>query len=213
MGQIGFGQNLAFWYLKVMKNPRNIWAVGRNYVNHALEMKAELPSQPMIFLKSGGCANPGREIVLPSWVTEVHYEVELALKFDHRLEFSEFALALDLTERKLQSEAKAKGTPWTIAKSFQGACPISPFKRLESLGEIEQLSIELEVNGTLKQKGALRDLVFSPSILRDYLCKHFPVEDGDWLLTGTPAGVGPMKSGDRLLGRISGHLETLWMVV
>ncbi len=193
--------------------PRNIWAVGRNYVNHAAEMKAEVPSEPMIFLKSGGCANFGSEIMLPPWVSEVHYEIELALKFDHDLEFTEFALALDLTERHLQSAAKAKGTPWTIAKSFLGACPISPFQKLTNVSEIEKLTIELEVNGALKQKGALRDLVFSASTLRDYLRKHFPIEEGDWLLTGTPAGVGPMKSGDRLLGRIPGHVEAKWTVV
>jgi 2-keto-4-pentenoate hydratase/2-oxohepta-3-ene-1,7-dioic acid hydratase in catechol pathway len=212
MGQIGFGQIEAFWYQRVME-PRNIWAVGRNYVNHAVEMKAEVPSEPMIFLKAGGCANPGSEILLPSWVSEVHYEVELALKFDKRLEFSEFALALDLTERKLQSAAKAKGTPWTIAKSFLGACPISAFKKLGNTNEIEEFSIELEVNGVLKQKGFLRDLVFSAPVLREFLCKHFPVEEGDWLLTGTPAGVGPMKSGDRLLGRIPGLIEAVWNVI
>jgi len=192
--------------------PRHIWAVGRNYLDHAKEMKAELPKEPMIFLKAGGCASTGDEITLPPWSKEVHHEIELALKFDANLQFAEFALALDLTERALQSEAKARGTPWTLAKSFTGACPITPFKKLPSLAALEEFSLELEVNGRLRQKGFIKDLIFPIPVLRRYVLDHFPVEEGDWFLTGTPAGVGPLKPGDRLTGRIPGEIEATWTV-
>lgn len=193
--------------------PRHIWAVGRNYLKHAQEMKAELPKEPMIFLKAGGCAITGEKISLPAWSKEVHHEIELALKFDANLQFSEFALALDLTERVLQSEAKAKGLPWSMAKSFTGACPISNFKKITSTTKLETLSLELEVNGQLKQKGFLKDLIFPIPLLRQYVLDHFPVEEGDWFLTGTPEGVGPLKRGDHVKGRIPGEIEASWLVV
>jgi acylpyruvate hydrolase len=192
--------------------PRNIWAVGRNYLDHAKEMKADLPKAPLIFLKSGGCASFGDKVILPAWASEVHHEIELALKFDRQLEFSEFALALDLTERALQSEAKTKGLPWTTAKSFIGACPITPFKKINDLSALDAFSVELEINGTLKQKGFTKDFIFSIPVLREHLLRHFPVEEGDWLLTGTPAGVGPLKKGDTLIGRIPGQIEFNWTV-
>lgn len=193
--------------------PRNIWAVGRNYADHAAEMKTVVPREPMVFLKSGGCAVTSADILLPAWASEVHHEIEVALKFDHRLEFSEFALALDLTERRMQSAAKANGTPWTLAKSFKGACPVSPFKNLSNIDSLKEFSIELEVNGERKQTGRLRDLIFSAPVLREYLLAHFPVEAGDWLLTGTPAGVGSMRRGDLLVGRIPGQIEMRWSVL
>lgn len=192
--------------------PRHIWAVGRNYIDHAKEMKADLPKEPLIFLKAGGCASSGDKIRLPKWSKEIHHEIELALKFDADLQFSEFALAIDLTERAVQAEAKTKGLPWTMAKSFTGACPITAFKKFSSLADLEGLSVELEVNGTLRQKGFIKDFIFPIPVLRDYVVERFPVEEGDWLLTGTPAGVAQLKKGDTAKGRIPGRIEITWTV-
>lgn len=192
--------------------PRHIWAVGRNYADHAKEMKAALPKEPLIFLKGGGSASSSEVISLPSWTQDVHHEIELALKFDGNLEFSEFALANDLTERHFQSEAKKSGLPWTLAKSFIGSCPISPFMPLPNLDVITNFSIELEVNGQIRQKSQLTAMIFTPEVLREYLLARFPVEPGDWLLTGTPEGVGPIRDGDRLVGRIPGQIEIHWSV-
>src|SRR4051812_4963026 len=98
---------------------RNIWGVGRNYAGHAKELGNSVPAQPMIFLKAGSCATVNStEIYLPSWTEDVHHEVELCLKLSQSLSVIEAAVALDLTERKAQSEAKKSGSPWTLAKSF-----------------------------------------------------------------------------------------------
>src|SRR3989338_8387796 len=105
---------------------RNIWSIGRNYAEHAKELGNEVPAEPLIFLKAGSSAVlNSADFSLPSWATDIHHEVELALQFNDQLEISKAAVALDLTERTLQSKLKAKGSPWTLAKSFTNSCPVS----------------------------------------------------------------------------------------
>src|SRR5207253_2770887 len=107
---------------------RNIWAIGRNYAEHAKELGNEVPSEPLIFLKAGSTAVFNTvEFAIPTWATDVHHEVELALKFNDQLKIDKAAVALDLTERSLQQKLKAKGSPWTLAKSFTNSCPLSDF--------------------------------------------------------------------------------------
>src|SRR5688572_19799974 len=106
---------------------RNIWAVGRNYAEHAKELGNKAPLEPLIFLKAGSSAFFGAEISLPPWTQEVHHEIEMALQFGEDLNLISYGLALDLTERKIQNQLKANGHPWTLAKSFSNACPISRF--------------------------------------------------------------------------------------
>lgn len=177
---------------------RNIWAVGRNYADHAKEMKADLPTTPMIFLKSGNTINSGSLIHLPTWSKEIHHEIELAFWIDEDLNLSHCSLALDLTARDAQTIAKEKGQPWTLAKSFTGSCPLGSWVPLDTITKLENLQIELKINNEVKQLGNFSDLIFSPLILLNYLKKHFPVAPHDVILTGTPAGVGPLKSGDKL---------------
>lgn len=189
---------------------RNIWAIGRNYADHAKELGNEVPSEPMIFLKAGSCVIQTAEISLPAWTIEVHHEVELALQFDEHLQIKRAAIALDLTERHFQSILKAKGSPWTLAKSFTGACPLSPFFSVNSTDELKNLDISLTVNGQLRQKGNTSQMIFSVDQQLEYIKAHFPVCPGDLLLTGTPAGVGPLQRGDHLLGEISGKVRHAW---
>lgn len=172
------------------------WCVGRNYADHAKELNNPIPAKPLIFIKAGSCATLGDRIQWPAWATDVHHELELALRFNANLEFDEMALALDLTERTLQSALKKAGEPWTLAKSFTGAAPLSASIPVRT--DWDRLEIELRVNGELRQKGSPSQMIFSPALLRAYLLAHFPVAPGDWLLTGTPAGVGPLRAGDKL---------------
>lgn len=192
---------------------RNIWAVGRNYAEHAKELGNEVPTTPLIFLKAGSSATVNStEIWLPHWTEEVHHEVELALKLSSNLRVLEGAVALDLTERKIQNAAKQKGQPWTLAKSFHDACAVSAFFTLKNLNEIADVRIRLWVNDELRQEGRTSDMIFQPQVLLDYIQEHFPCCPGDLILTGTPQGVGPLLPGDRVKAEIEGHITHIWTV-
>jgi 5-carboxymethyl-2-hydroxymuconate isomerase len=192
---------------------RNIWCVGRNFPDHVKEMGHVAPKQPFIFLKAGSSATVNsREIHLPPWCEEVHHEVELALKFDGNLQIKEAAVALDLTERKVQATLKQKGLCWTLAKSFDEACPVSAFFTVENLAELQKKTIRLWVNDELRQESSLSEMIFPISYLVDFVCQFFPVCAHDLLLTGTPAGVGRLQGGDQVKAQIEGEITHLWTV-
>lgn len=192
---------------------QNIWAVGRNYADHAKELGNEVPTEPMLFLKAGSTATlAAKEIHLPEWATEIHHEVELALQFDENLQIDEACIALDLTERNKQNQLKSKGHPWTLAKSFKESCPLSGFFAVSDLEELRNLEIILKINGEIRQKGNTSQMIFGYEKLIDFVRQHFPVVPGDLLLTGTPAGVGPIRRGDVLEAEIVGKIKHTWNV-
>lgn len=192
---------------------RNIWAVGRNFSDHAKELGNDLPPEPMIFLKAGSCATfAEKEISLPPWTQDIHHELELALKFDSHLQISEACLALDLTARSVQNALKAKGHPWTLAKSFQGACPLTPFFPVENLQNLEAAEFSLMVNGQIRQKGSPSQMIFGSEKLIQFVKMHFPVVPGDLLLTGTPAGVAALSPGDIVEAELVGKIKHTWTV-
>lgn len=177
---------------------QNIWAVGRNYKDHAIEMKAEVPKEPFFFLKSGACIETSSKITLPEWSKDVHHELEIALWLDENLSFSHLTLALDLTARDAQAAAKAKGLPWTLAKSFKAACPLGPWVSLNDVQSMDTLNFKLIKNAQDTQIGHYNDMIFKPKQLLEFAKAHFPVKPFDVILTGTPAGVAQLKSGDAL---------------
>lgn len=190
---------------------KNIWCVARNYPEHARELGNPIPSEPLFFLKAGSClVLPGEPIRLPAFSSQVEYELEIAFQFNSRLEVERACLALDLTARDLQKQAKTAGQPWTLAKSFKGACPIGPFF-FASL-DLDAI-FELHVNGQLRQRGHTRQMLFSPPQLAAFLKAHFPVSPGDLLLTGTPAGVSKASAGDRLEASIPNLYQASWTVL
>lgn len=181
----------------------NIWAVGRNYSEHAKEMNAPLPKEPLIFLKSGQCLSTTTDIVLPKWSTEIHHEIEAAIKIDNQFKVSHIALALDLTARDKQTEAKKQGTPWTLSKSFIGSCPISEWIDAKKIGSFDNIDFNLKIDNQLVQSGQTKTIIFNFNVLINYIKNHFPLTAGDIILTGTPEGVGPIKSGQRLHAELS----------
>lgn len=192
---------------------RNIWGVGRNYSEHAKELGNEVPTSPLIFLKAGSSASVNSpELTLPWWITDVHHEVELALKISTHYSYIEGAVALDLTERQKQQEAKKAGLPWTLAKSFEGACAISSFFSLREVNDLQDLQIKLWVNDELRQQGSTSQMIFPVRDVLEYLKGHFPVCPGDIVLTGTPSGVGPIQDGDVLKAEITGVISHTWRV-
>lgn len=191
---------------------QNIWAVGRNYAEHAKELGNAIPTEPMIFLKAGSTASFSSDLIhLPSWQPEIHHEVELALRFNKRLEVDQACIALDLTDRAKQTQLKNQGHPWTLAKSFKESCPLSDFFPVQNLEELKSLPLNLKVNNELRQQGNTSQMIFPLETLIHFVLKHFPVVPGDLLLTGTPPGVGPFKAGDVLEAEIQGKMRHRWL--
>lgn len=188
---------------------QNIWAVGRNYQAHAKEMNAPVPKSPLFFLKSGGCLNSGSKIELPKWSNDIHHEIEIAFRVDDKLSFSHVTLALDLTARDHQETAKKAGQPWTLAKSFTGACPIGNWISILDITDVNALKFDLKKNNAIAQAGSASDMVFNPSQLLEFVKNHFPLAPNDIILTGTPEGVGPLRSGDLLQAQLHSEKHTL----
>lgn len=193
---------------------RNIWAIGRNYAEHAKELGNEVPTEPLIFLKAGSTATfAAKEIHLPAGKGELHHEVELALQFDETLQIKKACIALDLTDREKQNQLKAKGQPWTLAKSFKDACPLSNFFAVKNLDELKNLDILLKINGDVRQKGNTAQMIFSLEQIIEFVRQNFPVMPGDLLLTGTPSGVGPLKKGDLIEAELISKIKHSWNVL
>lgn len=194
--------------------------VGRNYAAHAKELNNPIPSEPILFIKPASSAVPfAPNVSLPADQGSVHYELEIAILIGHTLKNADaqqvaesiagIGLGLDLTLRDVQAKLKEKGHPWELAKSFDGACPLTEFVSVALLTKDDRQSIDsklglkLEKNGQLQQQGSSADMLFSILPLIAHMSKHFSLQPGDVILTGTPAGVGPLNVGDVLLGELS----------
>ena len=118
-----------------------------------------------------------------------------------------YAVALDMTARDLQDAAKKKGHPWSKAKGFNTACPISTFVPKDSISDPQNVSLWCKVNGAIKQDGNTKDMIFNIPTLVSYISKFFTLEVGDVVLTGTPSGVGPVSAGDVLTAGLGDIVE------
>jgi 2-keto-4-pentenoate hydratase/2-oxohepta-3-ene-1,7-dioic acid hydratase in catechol pathway len=184
-----------------------IVAVGANYRDHVEEMGMSQPKEPVVFLKpSTSIIHEGDPIVHPGFGSVLHHEVELGLVISRRCTdlaaedaptcVLGYLLALDLTLRDLQSEAKKKGLPWSVSKGFDGACPISSALALDDLLDLGDVELGLKVNDETRQQASTAQMVWKPADLVAIASRYFTLERGDILLTGTPSGVGPLKRGD-----------------
>lgn len=189
--------------------PGKLLCIGRNYAAHAAELGNEVPSQPLVFLKpASALLASGGEIVLPPQSSDVHHELELvavigtggsniapASALDH---VAAYALGLDLTARDIQSAAKKKGHPWSVAKGFDTFAPLGPLAAASDVGDPQALDIELTVDGETRQKGTTDRMLFPIATLISYLSGIFTLAPGDLIYTGTPEGVGSLASGQTL---------------
>ena len=178
-------------------------------------MAAERTKEPVLFLKpSTALTNNPEQIELPSFSNDVHHEVELALLVgrtarkadagDWRQYIAGIGLALDLTARDVQAKAKEKGLPWAVAKGFDQSCPVTDFVPLEEAGDIHKKELILSVNEEKRQHGNTMNMIFTAGVLLAYISSVFTLERGDLILTGTPAGVGQLKPGDRVQAELRG---------
>ncbi|PLX72536.1 MAG: acylpyruvase [Desulfuromonas sp.] len=186
-----------------------IVAIGRNYAEHARELGNPIPAddQPVLFIKpaSSLLADNGT-VVIPPYCADCHHEIELAILIgttgkdisqqQATNHIAGYGVALDLTLRDVQSRQKSKGLPWEIAKAFDTSCPISRFVPANAVADPQKLPLELRVNGALRQQGSTADMLRPIPRLIAEASSYFTLEAGDILLTGTPAGVGPIHSGD-----------------
>ncbi|MBN8697634.1 MAG: fumarylacetoacetate hydrolase family protein [Bacteroidetes bacterium] len=186
-----------------------IICIGRNYAEHAKEMNAAVPTEPVFFLKPDtALIKDDHPFYYPDFSKEIHHEVELVLKiskagkniapeFAHKY-YDEIGVGIDFTARDIQVKCKEKGLPWEKAKAFDGSAPIGKFIHKNELQDMNNISFYLTVNGDIVQKGNTKDLLFSFDALVAYVSKFFTLKTGDLIYTGTPEGVGPVKIGDKL---------------
>jgi len=190
--------------------------IGRNYLDHIRELNNAVPETPILFMKPAtALANLDTPIRLPAGRGECHHEVELAVLVGRelrnanaemaRVAVAGYGIGLDLTLRDLQNDLKKKGHPWETAKAFDGACPLSPFLKPDTLPEPQATDLALQVNGVWRQQGNTRLMMIGIFDLMAYMSTHFTLQPGDVVLTGTPAGVGPLHAGDTLLLRLADH--------
>lgn len=186
-----------------------IICIGRNYAEHAKEMNAAVPTEPVFFLKPDtALIRDDQPFYYPDFSKDIHHEVELVLKinkagknidpaFAHRY-YDEIGIGIDFTARDIQAKCKEKGLPWEKAKAFDGAAPLGRFIPKKELPDPAGIRFHLAVNGKEVQKGNTKDLLFSFDAVVAYVSKFFTLKTGDLIYTGTPEGVGPVNIGDKL---------------
>lgn len=190
-------------------NVGKIICLGRNYLDHIRELGNKVPDRAVIFCKpASSMIADGGTINIPEYSNDCHHELELALlvgKTGKKIEEKEalsylagYGVALDLTLRDLQTELKNKGLPWEIAKGFDTSCPLSDFVTVESVENPNDIRLTLKVNGQLRQQGSTAQMMRSVEEIIAEVSTFYTLEPGDIILTGTPAGVSRIESGDQL---------------
>ncbi|MGZ8265007.1 MAG: fumarylacetoacetate hydrolase family protein [Burkholderiales bacterium] len=193
-----------------------IYCVGRNYAEHAREMGHDPDREPPFFFMKppDAVVQNGATIAYPQMTKDLHHEIEMIVAIgkggsdipvekalDHVFGYG---VGLDMTRRDLQGEAKNMGRPWEMGKAFDNSAPCTALKTVAMVGHPAKGSIWLEVNGKLRQKGDLAEMIWNVPETIAYLSKLITLRAGDLIMSGTPAGVGPVKAGDKLEGHVDG---------
>jgi len=192
-----------------------IICIGRNYVTHAKELNNPIPEKPVFFMKpETALLIKNRPFFHPEFSKDIHYEVELVFrinkvgkyiqeKFAHSY-YDKVGIGIDLTARDIQSQCKAKGLPWEVAKAFDSSAPLSHFIPLDEFDSVRNINFSLNKNGQKVQKGNSGDMLFDIDHIIAYVSQFVTLKIGDLIYTGTPAGVGKMVVGDEFEAFIEG---------
>lgn len=191
-----------------------IFCVGRNYAEHAKELKNEIPSSPVIFMKPAtALLTDNKDFYYPNFTKDLHYECELVLRICKNGKsvkekfassyYDAITVGIDFTARDLQQQQKKKGLPWEIAKAFDYSAVLGKWKNYSALKNNQAILFHLEKNNQPAQSGNTTDLLFQFNQIISYISNFFTLQMGDVIYTGTPAGVGPVQIGDTL----SAYLE------
>lgn len=198
----------------------NIYCIGRNYAQHAKELGNSIPKIPIVFIKPlGTICYSDSTIKLPVQSNDVHFEAEIVVAIskegksisqDSALNYvAGYGAGIDFTARDIQSISKKQGQPWTIAKGFDNFAPISSFIPADEFGDPADIDIKLFHNGFVKQHGNSSEMIFPVANLISFLSSIFTLHPGDLIFTGTPEGVGPVESGDKLEVLLNNGATTL----
>ncbi|MFZ9754474.1 MAG: fumarylacetoacetate hydrolase family protein [Bacteroidia bacterium] len=193
-----------------------IICIGRNYAAHIEELNNERPSEPVIFIKpDSALLRNGNPFVQPDFSRNIHYELELVVKINKPGKaipaafaanyYQEISLGIDMTARDLQDTLKAKGLPWEKAKAFDHSAIIGTFIPKADL-DLNKLGFQLVKNGETVQDGRTERMLWKVDEIIAHVSQYFMLKTGDYIFTGTPEGVGPVKSGDHLQGYLEGQL-------
>ncbi|RZJ79054.1 MAG: FAA hydrolase family protein [Flavobacterium sp.] len=192
-----------------------IIAIGRNYAAHAKELNNEVPTKPIIFLKPDTAVlKDNKPFYIPEFSSDIHYELEILLKvckegkhiaekFAHNY-YEEIGLGIDFTARDIQSEHKAKGLPWELAKAFDNSAVVSNFLPKADYADMYNLNFELQINKESRQIGHTANLLFSFEKIIAFASQYITLKKGDLIFTGTPEGVGKVNAGDQLEAWLEG---------
>ncbi len=192
-----------------------ILCIGRNYVDHIHELGNEIPTAPVVFSKPAtSIIRDGDTVIIPAYSSVCHYEAELAVLIGQDVKncsveealsmVAGYGVAIDMTLRDVQDQLKGKGLPWDIAKGFDTACPLSAFVPAGQVSDPQNLRITLQVNSQYRQDGSTACMMHTVAQIISYLSSVFTLEEGDIILTGTPAGVGQVVDGDVMIAAIEG---------
>ncbi len=193
-----------------------IYCVGRNYAEHAREMGHDPDREPPFFFMKPADAivMSGTAIPYPQMTKDLHHEIEMVVAIgkggsdipvekalDHVFGYG---VGLDMTRRDLQGEAKKMGRPWEMGKAFDNSAPCTALKTVAMVGHPAKGAVWLKVNGQFTQKGDLSEMIWNVPETISYLSKLITLRAGDIIMSGTPAGVGPVQPGDTLEGHVEG---------
>ncbi len=194
---------------------RRIYCIGRNYADHAIEMGFDPKEDPFFFQKNSNNIDLSGTFPYPSESEDVHHEVEMyfalksggsnILEKDAQKHIFGFGIGIDMTRRDLQANSKKMGRPWEIGKAFEKSAPMGPITKIEDCGMMERGGISLKVNGQIRQEGDLNMMIWKVPMQIAHLSRFYDIAAGDIIMTGTPAGVGPVAKGDLL----EAHIEKL----
>lgn len=193
-----------------------IICVGRNYADHAKELKNDVPTEPVLFMKpKSALLLPHKPLYYPEFTDDLHYECELVVRvskngkfiqerFAHKY-YDAVTLGLDFTARDVQERQKKKGLPWEIAKAFDGSAAVGEYKAITEGMDVMKMTFRLDKNGEPVQQGNAADMIFSVNKIIEYASNYFTLNIGDLIFTGTPAGVGPVTVQDKLDAYLMGE--------
>lgn len=183
--------------------PSKIICIGRNYVEHINELGNEMPTEPVIFIKPNSAIT---DVMTFDPQEDIHYEAELTFVVQDGA-LSGVGIGLDLTKRAVQSQLKVKGLPWERAKSFDGSAVLSNFVSIPD--RIEELSLELYINGELTQLATFDLMLHKPNDILAEVSAFMTCEEGDLIMTGTPKGVGSIQLGATFMARVLSKQQTI----
>lgn len=188
-----------------------IFCIGRNYVDHAKELGNEVPEEPVVFMKpKSALLQAHSPFYYPEFTNELHYECEFVIRISKNGKYIQpkhasnyynaYSIGIDFTARDIQSQLKEKGLPWERAKAFDNSAVIGNLTDIKNGEDIRKLSFFLKKNGEIVQRATVGDMIFQVDEIVSHLSNYFSLNIGDFIFTGTPAGVGECVVGDKLEG-------------